>query len=251
MSEQLVCPRCGQGWVIPMVVEETGEEIQVCDECDAIWPAGVKPQVPGFEDLSEYLQSRGLDPITAPLRQRDPGLSREMARNFLIRDLQMKKPRTQLEADIRAASGDPKVLTWVPAAEQYRLEQKYGRAIGHSEWKSLAPSTSHGEVHNFVRPPDRPMVHFADAPDLIDELVYVRFGDRDDAGIATSTARNVEPNLIPFLEASNELVSLAAQNFASWLLVEHKFQNYPVLYRYSGQLWTTLLRDAQDMSRTE
>lgn len=172
-------------------------------------------------------------------------------RRFRIRDLLMKKLRAQIESDIRSAGGTPEVLTWVPAAEQYRLEQKYGRAIGHSEWKSLAPSTSHGEVHNIVRPPDRPRVHFADAPDLIDEPVYVMFGDRDDAGIATCTARNVEPNLIPFLEASIELVSFAAQNFTSWLLVEHEFQNYPVLYRYSGQLWTTLLRDAEDMSRTE
>jgi hypothetical protein len=234
-----------------MVVEDTGEEIQVCDECDAVWPVGAKPQVPGFEDLSEYLQSRGLDPITAPLRKCDPGLSREMARRFLIRDLQMKKPRKHIENYIRAAGGDPGALTWVPAAEQYRLEQKYGRAIGHSEWKSLTPSISHGELQHIVRPPDNPMVHFADAPDLIDELVYVMFGDRDDAGIATCTARNVEPNLIPFLEASIELVSLAAQNFTSWLLVEHEFKNYPVLYRYSGQLWTTLLRDAEDMSRTE
>lgn len=35
------CPRCDQGWVIPVRILSTGEIIQCCSECEAVWGENV------------------------------------------------------------------------------------------------------------------------------------------------------------------------------------------------------------------
>ena len=67
MINQVKCPRCGQGAIMTMRVTRTGESIQVCDECEAVWPIGIPPSVPGFEDLSVYLEKREIDPLWSSL----------------------------------------------------------------------------------------------------------------------------------------------------------------------------------------
>ena len=56
----LPCPRCdGQGAVADYTVQQTGEDVRVCDECDALWPDGVEVARATFVDLSMYLGQRG------------------------------------------------------------------------------------------------------------------------------------------------------------------------------------------------
>jgi hypothetical protein len=70
MDHRKWCPRCGQGWVVPVRVTATGEIVQFCLECDATWRKDVKELgaerysetgEPGtFMDLSTFLESQGL-----------------------------------------------------------------------------------------------------------------------------------------------------------------------------------------------
>lgn len=41
MSKKL-CPRCEQGWVVPIRIVATGQTIQFCMECDAVWDIDVE-----------------------------------------------------------------------------------------------------------------------------------------------------------------------------------------------------------------
>lgn len=60
MSVYIECPRCGQGSVCPYRVVATAEILQVCDECEAVWPPGIDPTPTGFANLEDELARRGL-----------------------------------------------------------------------------------------------------------------------------------------------------------------------------------------------
>jgi NMD protein affecting ribosome stability and mRNA decay len=55
-----LCPRCLQGDVATYLLKPTGEEFQVCDECEALWLPGAALLVPGFVNLYEVLEAREL-----------------------------------------------------------------------------------------------------------------------------------------------------------------------------------------------
>jgi hypothetical protein len=60
VSAYVECPRCGQGRVGAYRVVSTGNTLQVCDECEAVWPVGTDPSPSGFADLEEELARWGL-----------------------------------------------------------------------------------------------------------------------------------------------------------------------------------------------
>jgi hypothetical protein len=60
MSVYVECPRCGQGRVNTYRVVSTAEMLQVCDECEAVWPTGGDPAPTGFTNLEDELTRRGL-----------------------------------------------------------------------------------------------------------------------------------------------------------------------------------------------
>jgi hypothetical protein len=41
-------------------INSTGEVVHLCDECDALWPAGVEVAPSGFQDFSTYVAQFGL-----------------------------------------------------------------------------------------------------------------------------------------------------------------------------------------------
>lgn len=43
-----------------MRVMHTSEHIRVCDECESTWSVGAHITVPGFDDLSTFLEARNI-----------------------------------------------------------------------------------------------------------------------------------------------------------------------------------------------
>jgi hypothetical protein len=70
LSHKKWCPRCDQGWVVPVRVIKNGIIIQFCLECDAIWPnefteLHAERYSPNFEpdtfwSLAPFLDSQGI-----------------------------------------------------------------------------------------------------------------------------------------------------------------------------------------------
>lgn len=60
MSVYIECPRCGQGRVSAYRLIATDETLQVCDECEAVWPPAVEPSPANFANLEDELGRRGL-----------------------------------------------------------------------------------------------------------------------------------------------------------------------------------------------
>lgn len=57
----MICPRCdGQGSVWLAKIIQSGELIQICDECDATWPEGTLVSSTTFVDFATYVQPLGL-----------------------------------------------------------------------------------------------------------------------------------------------------------------------------------------------
>ncbi|MEX5298431.1 hypothetical protein RCG67_06590 [Kocuria sp. CPCC 205292] len=54
------CPDCEYGTVAHYRVEATGEVVQVCDECDALWEAEEDLTAPSVTTIERYLSLRGL-----------------------------------------------------------------------------------------------------------------------------------------------------------------------------------------------
>lgn len=55
------CPRCdGQGTIHRASVDATGDIIQLCDECDAMWFDNEPVSVHTFQEFGTYMQSIGL-----------------------------------------------------------------------------------------------------------------------------------------------------------------------------------------------
>jgi hypothetical protein len=57
------CPRCNQGWVIATRIHINGKIVQVCEECEALWPNKNAIESHNFLDMAAYLKSIGLNGI--------------------------------------------------------------------------------------------------------------------------------------------------------------------------------------------
>ncbi len=57
------CPRCGQCRVETQRAKKTGDVFQLCNECDAVWPEGVEPNLAQFGTFDTYMAVRGLPEI--------------------------------------------------------------------------------------------------------------------------------------------------------------------------------------------
>jgi transposase-like protein len=75
MEFEMVCPRCEQDYLRTFALPESGDSGLVCDECDALWLAGVDFPYPGWADRSTYMEERDLgrgDLVIGPKTGEDP-----------------------------------------------------------------------------------------------------------------------------------------------------------------------------------
>ncbi len=61
------CPRCGQGEVVRAKITATGEVVHICQECDALWPDGVRIESDNFIDFSTFVRPKGLQGLWSEL----------------------------------------------------------------------------------------------------------------------------------------------------------------------------------------
>lgn len=54
------CPRCDQGWVVPIKVPALGLDGLFCEECDAFWPLIQQPTEGSFIDFGTFMKAHGL-----------------------------------------------------------------------------------------------------------------------------------------------------------------------------------------------
>ncbi|WP_089400511.1 zf-TFIIB domain-containing protein [Noviherbaspirillum humi] len=59
----MLCPRCEQGDIVKAQIKKNGEEIFVCQECEATWFALKEIGVSPFTDFSAYMEGLGLCPL--------------------------------------------------------------------------------------------------------------------------------------------------------------------------------------------
>lgn len=70
MSHKKWCPRCNQGWVIPVKITKTGQIVQFCLECEAVWRSNVNElkadryseqgEDGTFMSLGPFLETQGI-----------------------------------------------------------------------------------------------------------------------------------------------------------------------------------------------
>jgi hypothetical protein len=64
MSEaRLWCPRCDQGWIDPIRVTPWGNDVYVCDECEALWRRREDVGRVAFEDFETFLEIHNMKAI--------------------------------------------------------------------------------------------------------------------------------------------------------------------------------------------
>lgn len=160
---------------------------------------------------------------------------RRRTRQYLIRDLRMKKPRADLEAAIRAAGGTTDGLTWLSAAEEDKLRQL--RTGTHADSKTHTVE----QVRAIRRPCGAASLELADIEGISDVTVLIEFGRRENTGTARIRIGAIGANLVPFLDASVERVSLTTEYFSSSLTVERQYPGEPVDYYYSGDAWSEVI----------
>lgn len=57
----MICPRCdGQGYIYKSFLPDIGMVIIACDECDACWEEGEEISMKKFDDLTTFLERKGL-----------------------------------------------------------------------------------------------------------------------------------------------------------------------------------------------
>lgn len=62
-NENRICPRCdGQGHVLKARIVRTGDNIFVCDECDAAWSSEDEIATKSFVDFGTMMEGMGLPP---------------------------------------------------------------------------------------------------------------------------------------------------------------------------------------------
>ncbi len=57
----MICPRCdGQGAIYKARVKNLNIILYICDECEACWNESSKIELSTFQDLSTYLEQKGV-----------------------------------------------------------------------------------------------------------------------------------------------------------------------------------------------
>lgn len=59
-SVRVVCPGCGQGWVVPVRVRSSGVHLAVCEECETTWFLGEDIGSARPMNFLDYMESNGL-----------------------------------------------------------------------------------------------------------------------------------------------------------------------------------------------
>ena len=67
--EFVECPVCDYGTVVCYHVIATGDLVQVCDECDALWEAEEDLTSPSVSRIEQYLSLRGLPLLRSGLER--------------------------------------------------------------------------------------------------------------------------------------------------------------------------------------
>ncbi len=62
------CPRCNQGEVNRVIIIKTEEVVNICEECDALWPSGVNIGPSDFIDFATYVKPFGLRGLWSELK---------------------------------------------------------------------------------------------------------------------------------------------------------------------------------------
>lgn len=71
IGDRIVCPGCGQGWVVRVRVVSSRAVLHVCEECESTWLREVdvgKEQAIAFLD---YMQSNGLEGLWSEVEKVD------------------------------------------------------------------------------------------------------------------------------------------------------------------------------------
>jgi transposase-like protein len=61
------CPRCNQGKVVKAKIIKNGNNLFICEECDATWKNKEQLEDNQFEDFSLYMESIGLRGVWSEL----------------------------------------------------------------------------------------------------------------------------------------------------------------------------------------
>jgi hypothetical protein len=64
-----LCPRCNQGWILAFCIRENGKIVNICEECEALWPAEKTIEANNFDDMVTYLKSFGLKGLWIDLEE--------------------------------------------------------------------------------------------------------------------------------------------------------------------------------------
>lgn len=59
----MLCPRCAQGDITKAQIKKTGQDIYVCQECEATWFALTDIGVAPFVDFGTYMEGIELAPL--------------------------------------------------------------------------------------------------------------------------------------------------------------------------------------------
>lgn len=62
-----LCPLCEQGHVVRRVVRVTRDIIQICEQCDSLWPDGVLVGTSHVTNFHSYMAAIGLRPLWTEL----------------------------------------------------------------------------------------------------------------------------------------------------------------------------------------
>lgn len=71
MRHDIVCPNCRQDWVKPYRLKKTGEQFQLCVECDAVWPMGIQPDLTQLGTFDTFMTVRGLSELEDEIEEVD------------------------------------------------------------------------------------------------------------------------------------------------------------------------------------
>ncbi len=62
MKSKVVCPRCGQDFLVHVGLVNLKSDIVLCEECEAMWPTAATVASRTFVEFSSYMRSHNLDP---------------------------------------------------------------------------------------------------------------------------------------------------------------------------------------------
>ena len=61
--ENLWCPVCDQGWVVPATIKHDGTPIWICQEYEVLWLGATPLDRESDDTFSTYMESRGFRPL--------------------------------------------------------------------------------------------------------------------------------------------------------------------------------------------